>query len=154
MAGHGPWRRLPTLLPATYYLLPARREVEIRRREVGQLPLDERLVLLVVPRVRGRDRLVERLLERREVLRLERRLELRPILLHVLVQRVLVLRPHESRELEQALGLLPLPDRVLPVARLGGVEELPGARAHLGHDPREAGLDDRELVDREVLLLP
>src|SRR5262249_57851400 len=88
--------------------LAARRQVEVRRRVVRQLPADVGLLLLLVPGVGRVDRPVEGLLEGRPVLRLDRLLERRPVVAEVLLDRRLVLRPRVGTELEELLRLLPL----------------------------------------------
>src|SRR5581483_3029672 len=95
---------------------------------------------------------LEGLLERGEVLGRDRPLERLPVLGHVLVERLLVLRAHEGAELHEALDLLVLEVRHRPVAGLGGIEELPRPGADLGHDAREARLDRGHVLDRHRVL--
>src|SRR5436190_5753864 len=130
--------------------LPARREVEVGRRRVGELPLDVGLVAQLVKRVGRFHRFVERSLDGGEILPGDRLLERLPVLGEELVQVLLVLGPREGGELHEAADLLRLEARERPVPRLGGVEHLPGARPDLGHDASEAGLDDGDVLERHL----
>src|SRR5437870_12297646 len=130
--------------------LLARRQVQVGRRRLRELPSDVRLVPQLVIRVGGLDRLVEEWLERPEVLAGEPVLERLPFLGEELVQVVLVLRTGEGRELHQPAHLLQLELGERPVAGLRGVVELPGPRADLGHQAAEARLDDRDVLERHL----
>src|SRR5262249_48728827 len=99
----------------------ARSQVETRRRLVGPPPVDVRLLLQLVVRVRGLDRGLKCAIERGEVLLLDGRLERLPVLRQVLVDRGLVLGAHERSHLEEADDLLVLELGHRPVGELGRV---------------------------------
>src|SRR5207244_7699481 len=88
--------------------LLARRQVQIGRQRLRQLPSDVRLVPQLVIRVGGLDRLVEERLERREVLAGERVLDRLPFLGEELVQVVIVLRSSEGSEITMPAHLIQL----------------------------------------------
>src|SRR5262245_53717819 len=133
----------------------ARPQVEIGRRRIGELPVDVRLLLQLVVGVGRFDSSLERAIERREVLLLDRRLERLPVLGEVLVDRGLVLWTHERAHLEEADDLLVLELGHRPVIELGGVVELPCSRPDLGHDACQAWLDRGHVLDgHRVLAAP
>src|SRR5207248_8778703 len=65
---------------------------------------------------------------------------------------LLVLGPDERAHLHEVDGLLELEARQRLIGRLARVVALPDARADLGHDARQPGLDVAELVEAKVAL--
>src|SRR5262249_8276019 len=114
VSGNGNSRPVPNREPLFLVAAPWP-EIEIRRRDVGKLPLDVGLLLELVVRVGRFDGRGEGLLEPRKVLGRDRLLERFPVLGEVLVDGRLVLRPHEGAHLEQADDLLVLELRHGPV---------------------------------------
>src|SRR5580700_5281640 len=121
--------------------LASRGEIQIRRWRVRELPDDPLLLPAPVHLVREVDRLVIALLERLEVVRLERGHQRIEIVGEPFLDVVGVFRPGDLAEPQQLAHLAKLPGGEGPVGSLRGVEGLPVPSPDLRHQSGEAGLE-------------